>query len=118
MTDTPKFTPGPWEYDEIHDTSCGRSCTQDGCHDSHPSGIYNIDGPSLGDWPNDTLVVQNEADAALIAAAPELYEVLKKILTDELNRRKELKPGSPAYQFCNSRVKAAQVALAKAESAA
>ena len=53
-----KFTPGPW----VHDKSMGASY--------YKNCLYICDAP-----------VNNEHDAHLIAAAPELYEALKFLLT-------------------------------------
>ncbi len=72
-----KHTPGPWEYEGVYDSSCGHPCTEDGCHDSHFSGCWVVEGPEMGDWPGEHQY-QNEADARLIAAAPELLSELKR----------------------------------------
>ena len=60
MSDTPKHTPGPWEYHKM------------------PQSGYIVfqtwDVPTAG-------YVKTEADAQLIAAAPEMLEALKKIKT-------------------------------------
>lgn len=62
MTDP---TPGPWSY--YHDT-CAR-CEKDGVAE------YIIDGPPGGYHGQ----FSNEADARLIAAAPEMYAILQLV---------------------------------------
>lgn len=94
-------SPGPWSYEDTYDASCGSCCTPDGCMENHRSGLYRIVGPDWYDY--DTVypdVVCNEADARLIAAAPDLYAVVKAIAED-----------ASAYQWHA----AARAALAKAE---
>lgn len=63
-----------------------------------------------------------EANAHLIAAAPELLKALKKIVKCEINRRNDLltlanKP-TDLYNFSNERVKLGLAAIAKAEGKA
>lgn len=79
-----KFTPEPWEWE---------------CIEKHPAGYVEIKQLRGGEWlicypqlssrdRNDglgsssrfMLRIENPADAALIAAAPDLYEALEKIL--------------------------------------
>jgi hypothetical protein len=111
-----KYTPGPWDYYDPCDTNCGWPCTQDGCPDNHPTGVYVIDGPSFEADRCDAygFAVVNEADARLIAAAPDLLEALKNLL-DRVERNGGIGEykGGPAFV-----VKAAKSAIAKAEGQA
>lgn len=102
------ISPGPWSYEDTHDASCGRACTPEGCFENHRSGLYRIEGPDWYDYdvvyPD---VVCNEADARLIAAAPDLLAALKELLdqaVDDVDDRRL----SPA-------VEQARAAIAKAE---
>lgn len=70
MTD--KWTPGPWMVDQraaTHVVGAGgrHVCTTGGYSSNHPSD-------------RDTHIDENEANAALIAAAPELVEALRRML--------------------------------------
>ena len=80
-----KFTPGPWEFEE-HQLSEGYSCI-----------VYAANGMRVG---TDYL---GRADAALIAAAPDLYSALERIVLLHANFST-----APAWQ-------AARAALAKAK---
>lgn len=106
-----KHTPGPWDYYDPCDTNCGWPCTQDGCPDNHPTGVYVIDGPSFdGDQCGSYgFAVVNEADARLIAAAPDLLEALKDI--DAQLKGRDL-------GYLGIRVRKLQDAIAKAEGTA
>ena len=78
------FTPGPWAYDDTMDGCCWNvGCTVNGCHESHPTGVFQIDGPEWDPEACDTYqsgCTRNEADAALISAAPDLYEALSDLV--------------------------------------
>lgn len=77
-------TPGPWDYDGRYDSSCGRPCTENGCHESHFSGVYDIWGPDGFDDGRDEpeMAVVKEADAALIASAPTLLAENKALAAE------------------------------------
>lgn len=68
-----------WSFDDPSDSACSRYCDQNGCPENHPTGTYVVDGPewdlesSFGQPPR----LLSASDAALIAAAPDLYEALK-----------------------------------------
>lgn len=86
--------PEEWDYEDPCDASCGWPCTQDGCHDSHPTGTYEIWGPEWSDngWSNR---LANKAEAEFIANAPSdirwLLEENKRIRAD-VEILKNLKP--------------------------
>jgi hypothetical protein len=69
-----KWTPGPWQ------------ATQ--CRDGMPFvNVFRVSGPSRGSAPCTILfeteyteLQENEANACLIAAAPEMYEALERFL--------------------------------------
>ena len=104
-------SPGPWDYDDTHDGCCGSWCTPNGCHESHPTGTYYLDGPEM-ETEFGTPTVLNKYDAALIAAAPELLEALK-LLYREMELSGNL--GSKQYGWPEATTKA-QAAIAKAEA--
>jgi hypothetical protein len=90
---TNKHTPGPWGFIYEHKR-------------------FTIDAPSLPVGQRDVAMTfggtdQNEADARLIAAAPELLECLQYLIQG--------KPGEAQFdRFYDERVKAARAAIAKA----
>ena len=78
-------TPGPWGAEDPEDYGCGRPCTVDGCHDSHPRGVkVQLDGPELEeDACGPTPIFSREEDAKFIAHArednPALIAELRKL---------------------------------------
>lgn len=101
-----KFTKGPWEIAEVR-TQVGRAfkIDEEARHEDHGlvACIYD-DETSL----NSRLHEEHEANAHLIAAAPEMYEALEGLIA--LNRS----PGpSPAGEI-TKRLNAGDAALAKA----
>lgn len=68
-TDTTKHTPGPWSYENTHDTIWiwGDNNEKIVMHVSNELEL------------KDAVREENEANAALIAAAPDMYEALKKV---------------------------------------
>jgi hypothetical protein len=121
-----KFTPGPWS---IHPHMGGMHVTD--CTDHYKGGFTahtayigsgdvligqveaykHIDGGVHG-YPRVTDFAENEANARLIAAAPELLEVLRDVLDwlDDGNR--------VLSDACASDVAKARAAIAKATGAA
>jgi len=93
----PKFTPGPWETWGPVDEKVATNFDDEW-------GVY----PS-GDYSGPVAVVSTEANARLIAAAPDLLEALEGILGD----LGTLREGSPLYDY----VQKAQAAIAKANGA-
>lgn len=94
-------TPGPWTV-QPNSRTVGRGAW---IHDETGNNVALACGTSDENA---------NANAHLIAAAPELYEALEKIVIDEENRRKSLRTNSPAAQFSDKRLAAARAALAKA----
>lgn len=73
---TTKHTPGPWIWTDRFYTMSGEPCmTLLGDNESY--GILCTDGIS-----NSPQGIGNEANARLIAAAPELLEALREIMAD------------------------------------
>ena len=124
-----KHTPGPWLVMNTSDVftdlaakaADGRSTAKDdGWHiaDCAPGGSYVDGGGGLHELSLDEI----KANARLIAAAPELYDALRELLTDMViaqgNMRKAAKR-DPAWEGCaeiiQPRVDAARAAIAKAE---
>lgn len=70
MSDTPKWTPGPWHH---HDPNSMRVC--DGSHDLE-AGCWIIAEAEIVGIERETA----KANAHLIAAAPELYEALVNVM--------------------------------------
>lgn len=68
---TAAFTPGPWTVGEYGISAGGYNNVVSAC-DGHVYDEYDSDSA--------TLDIPNEADARLIAAAPELYEALVGLL--------------------------------------
>lgn len=62
-----KFTPGPWFV------------VPQGSFVADKKVEFDSDGARIGDTPNMCIECASEADAHLIAAAPEMYEALERI---------------------------------------
>lgn len=72
VTSGQSHTPGPWKID-------GRNRTNDGwC-------LYSPDGYGIGCVWDCNGNPENEANARLIAAAPDLYEALKRLIPTNIN---------------------------------
>jgi hypothetical protein len=69
----PKFTPGPWHVDGKY-VVCGKEALKDAIFGNEPSicSICNVNG-----W-----LKHAEGNAALIAAAPEMYSRLEQCADD------------------------------------
>jgi hypothetical protein len=89
-----KYTPGPWEFDDKHSSGFPLLC------------LYAADNrnPFHGSRSDD----EQNANARLIAAAPELLEALRAI-TDQLERI-----GDTRYDKDGQYIDAARAAIAKA----
>lgn len=109
-----KHTPAPWKFtpskNKDHDGMNVFTITPELASSWNTNGGYPIAR---------TAGVSSEANAHLIAAAPELLEALEKIVKCEINRRKDLKAlanrPQGLYNFSNERVIAAQKAIKKAK---
>lgn len=90
-------TPGPWDAEQDFDQSCGKPCTQDGCHDSHASGTWSVWGPEHVDHADSWRI--EKADAQYIAAvSPDVVlellegrEIQKTITVAEMRRSMKLR---------------------------
>jgi len=134
-----KHTPGPWHWvnsqtDEPFDFDVPwdgygypslRTVAEFGETKSEVIDGQTYSSRSLPQWILDAEPLQHgndEANARLIAAAPELYDALRELLTDMViaqgNMRKAAKR-DPAWEGCaeiiQPRVDAARAAIAKAE---
>ena len=106
-----KHTPGPWFLDNAEGGDWFRYVM------AEDSQIGRVDLGNRG-----FISQHGEANARLIAAAPELYDALRELLTDMViaqgNMRKAAKR-DPAWEGCaeiiQPRVDAARAAIAKAE---
>ena len=107
-----KHTPGPWTTDDIDQSDFYR------CVIGENKIVCRV---RLKGFMGNNLE-HAEANARLIAAAPELYDALRELLTDMViaqgNMRKAAKR-DPAWEGCaeiiQPRVDAARAAIAKAE---
>ena len=121
MTD--KHTKGPWHSDGIYVRNEGGLIAGAMISVRLSAGIdeTRLEGESwlsmrgrtqhLRDYDEDI-----EKDLLnLIAAAPEMLEILEKCLKDELNRRKKLLNKSTAAAYSDARVEKMKAAIAKAK---
>ena len=90
---THKHTPGPWSK------KAGRVITTE-----HVT--YSVDGP-----PSDFMFLENEADADLLAAAPDLLEALE--LCSAIMEA-NLRPGEDDMPTWHDVIKQTETAIAKA----
>lgn len=67
-----------WGYEDPSDSSCGRPCTQDGCHECHPTGTFVLVGPEFDDDLHDRFL--NENEARLASSAPKLAASVMELL--------------------------------------
>lgn len=93
-------TPGPWEVQKsgenhIYIQELGNKKVRMPIADIHPQRL------------------DADANALLIAAAPEMREVLIECLNAEARRRKLLRDGSPASTYTKNRIQRIQAVLAK-----
>ena len=102
------FTPGPWEVGPVDDTVV----THLGA-DGVRYEIAAIDGDynQPDEWP------VMEANARLIAAAPDLLEALHG-LNGILGTAESNASGTPQWEFVSSKINAAREAITKATGAA
>ena len=106
-----KRTPGPW-----HSAMKSEKSWNIGVYTEGGDEVAHIAVKSAFAAP------RRDADARLIAAAPELYDALRELLTDMViaqgNMRKAAKR-DPAWEGCaeiiQPRIDAARAAIAKAE---
>lgn len=109
---TPKFTPGPWTLSGRCKVTCGDMRSVDVMAIIRPDGITVFDLPYA-----DRATNAGDADARLIAAAPELYEAGTEIET-HISQAMVLLEGSGNYPRVNQSLAALRRALAKARGEA
>jgi hypothetical protein len=73
MTNEHKFTPGPWKFDNV----AGCRPIKGGKRGTHKQAQYRTFASTYGLYDDK----EDEANARLIAAAPELLEALEYIVT-------------------------------------
>src|SRR5690554_5107924 len=95
-----KFTPGPW--------------IQDGVMIRAKTPLTSIATVLDVAWPCGNVPCDPKANARLIAAAPELLEVIEICLKAERERRAKLLPGAPATTYTQARIDKIEAAIAKA----
>lgn len=104
-----KWTPGPWVAEpENYDGDGGVLVRVGG--DYPRNCIANAWGQQSAREVDD----EGQANAHLIAAAPDLYKALEECLNAEMARRKKLKDGAPASEYSDARIARIRAALAKA----
>jgi len=105
-----KFTPGPWKAirDPLH---YGSLSTVYAGSTEEKAGIGAQMLVQVGGWSNPT---EQEANAHLIAAAPELYEALEEIIQDV----QQTSTGDITGTGCWEALDKARAALAKARGEA
>lgn len=74
-----KHTPGPWKVD-IWDYSLARPPRKEIVIQSEQFRLAVVDCDFVGDNPYTIAINEAEANATLIAAAPEMLEALKRII--------------------------------------
>lgn len=97
-------TPGPWKV--INHPRVAHV-------DSQRSVGFGANGMASIAWLTGG-VLNQEANAHLIAAAPDLLAVVEECLESEERRRRELKDGSPASTYSDARLGRIRAAIAKA----
>jgi len=106
MKSQTKHTPGPWQADEmdgrIYITPQGRMC-------HYIADINSKEMDPEGDYPTRS---QRRANAALIAAAPELLKAAKGLLLDAQDREETHDDDGKEYDD----FKALRLAIVKAEA--
>lgn len=111
MTDT-KHTPGPW-FVVFSDNATPHIMTKKS--EGHES-VTDLDALICAMPAEITQSFNSRANAHLIAAAPDLLEILKKCLRDELARRRNLKTKSVAGGYADVRIEQIRAAIARAEA--
>lgn len=109
-----KHTPGPWTVKKAPKSSnfAGYGFHITALRKDYEGREYLATVAKTGGLPNDRdSEIETQANAALIAAAPDMYEALKA-LRDEIN---EMKYGKPFAGRPHAKMDAADAALAKAE---
>ena len=115
MSETPKFTPGPWYPPHLSDdsTTCNCRSIVEGGYAGGIATVHVHNGiASIRDGGNEAPPLEEaKANGHLIAAAPELYDVLQRFVTPAI--RDAL--GRHHKSDCPCNYCAALAALAKAE---
>ena len=102
MSNETKWTPGPWVAYENAEDKCFYVAQQDGA--PYTPDYSDVCGLECRTWSGERTIVQ-QANAHLIAAAPDLYEALGQAVTSMQDN---------GYSNSHVAVRAARAALAKA----
>ena len=108
-----KWTPGPWAIDFSSVISKADALPAGRVH-GYGCGNDFVADLNDGEYHEYTDRDEQDANAHLIAAAPDLYEALEECLNAEMARRKKLKDGAPASEYSDARIARIRAALSKA----
>lgn len=110
-------TPGPWSVE--YDKTGGYDCMTSGYHVGPPSALRGVRSVVTVDTRrNDNEDPESEANARLIAAAPEMYEALKLFVTASMGGSNSAGESHIGWQrgdgsTAHARVEVARAVLAK-----
>ncbi len=113
-----KFTPGPWEVPHFvtatDDGDCKCTSVVEGGYAGGICHIHIDNGMSISEGGNDAPPLEEaKANATLIAAAPDMYEALKKVLGAYMGARDDAMHGDANFDD-DSTYQMAVTALKKA----
>ena len=104
-----KHTPGPWSVGATRHYKCSGGA-EVAIHYGPAESMGNCIAHAYGHGPSGDA----EADARLIAAAPELLEALRGMMDAYADLCDDVTPSYQTYERRKARVDAARVAIAKA----